>query len=106
MKFKDTFVHSEKFLCEMKAYRHLILRLVLVVTCSASAWLTLQALMIPPHTALKPLIGLSHRCSDEVAISTIPMYLENNHSFLEAGLQAGDTIPRFKLYTPDNHAVD
>lgn len=61
---------------------------------------------ISPQPVLKSSIGLSHLPSDAAAISTIPVYWDNSHTFLAPGLQTGDTIPRFKLYTPDNHPVD
>ena len=59
-----------------------------------------------PEAVLKPFIGLSHPPSDADTISTIPVYIDNNHTFLAPGLHTGDTIPRFKLYTPDNNPVD
>ncbi|MEZ4893992.1 MAG: deiodinase-like protein [Saprospiraceae bacterium] len=52
------------------------------------------------QSILKPFIGVDSLPDPSEPICTIPLYLG---SFFDSGLQEGDTIPDFKLYSPDGN---
>lgn len=54
---------------------------------------------------LKPFIGLSAIPNDADPVCTIPLAIDPGYFFVLPGLQEGDTIPDFKLYTLENDSM-
>jgi hypothetical protein len=55
--------------------------------------------------ALKPSIGLSALPNDADPICPIPLSIDTTYLYNTVGLQEGDTIPDFKLYTLTNDST-